>query len=85
MQVAVQLFAGARQFAGKASVIVELIEPCTIANLKTALALAIPALAPLLPSTRFAINMEYASDDDTIPQGAEVAAIPPVSGGSEPR
>ena len=43
----------------------------------------VPTLGPLLPSCRIAINAEYAVDDrQTIPPGAEVAAIPPVSGGS---
>ena len=85
MAIEVQLFAGARQQAGRDSVILELVEPATIADVKRALAIAIPALAPLLPSTRFAINMEYATDDDLVPEGAEVAAIPPVSGGEELR
>jgi molybdopterin converting factor small subunit len=36
----------------------------------------------LLPQMLIAINADYAGDDESlIPPGAEVAAIPPVSGG----
>ncbi len=81
MFIKVQLFAGARQRAGCSSVTVELPQNSTIAELKAVMAQTIPELAPLLASTRFAINMEYVADDSIIPPGAEVAAIPPVSGG----
>ena len=85
MFIEVQLFAGARHHAGRDRVTLDVAEPATIAGIKRALAIAIPAIAPLLPSTRFAINREYAQDDDGVPSGAEVAAIPPVSGGEELR
>ena len=83
MLIEVQLFAGARQLAGRATITIEIAAGATIADLKLAVAEVIPALAPLLGSTRFAINQEYVEDDQIIPPGAEVAAIPPVSGGEE--
>ena len=82
MRVEVRLFAVARQRAGQPTLALELPEPATVAVLKRALAQACPALAPLLPSVRIAVNSEYAAEDEPIPTGAEVAAIPPVSGGS---
>jgi molybdopterin converting factor small subunit len=38
-------------------------------------------LSTLLPHVLFAINAEYAGDATPIPAGAEIACIPPVSGG----
>jgi molybdopterin converting factor subunit 1 len=82
VQVSLLLFAAARQKAGVPSLVLDLPEPATVADLKAALATACPALAPYLPSLRIAINSEYAPDDGPIPAGAELAAIPPVSGGA---
>jgi MoaE-MoaD fusion protein len=77
------LFALAREKAGAPTLTVDLPPDPTVLDLKSALARACPALAPLLPTLRIAINSEYAIDDHLpIPPGAELAAIPPVSGGS---
>ena len=81
MQATVLLFALAKDRAGRASIAVELPEASTVADLKAALARSCPALAHLLPTIRIAINSEYAPEDRSIPPGAELAAIPPVSGG----
>jgi molybdopterin converting factor subunit 1 len=85
VQASILLFALAREKAGRPMLTVDLPEPSTVADLKSAISRACPALAPLLPTIRVAINSEYAIDDDQpIPPGAELAAIPPVSGGSPP-
>lgn len=81
MIVRVQLFAVARQLAGRAAVEIELSPGATVAELRTALGEQVPALAPLLRQTMFAVNAEYASDPTKVPEGADVACIPPVSGG----
>jgi molybdopterin converting factor small subunit len=82
VRVTVRLFALARQRAGRPEVVVDVAEPATVAALKEALA-ALPELAPLVPLMMIAIDADYAGDDRRpIPPGAEVAAIPPVSGGS---
>jgi MoaE-MoaD fusion protein len=83
LQATVFLFALAREKAGGSSLTVELPADPTVRDLKAALARACPALVPSLPSLRIAINSEYALDENQpIPPGAELAAIPPVSGGS---
>ena len=82
MQANVLLFALAKERAGRPALTVELPEFATVADLKLALARACPALAPLLSTIRIAVNSEYASDDRAIPPDPELAAIPPVSGGS---
>lgn len=40
-----------------------------------------PGVARLLTSCRVAVDMAYAGSDVTVPDGAEVAIIPPVAGG----
>jgi molybdenum cofactor cytidylyltransferase len=84
MRVTVRLFAVARQRAGRAELVVDVPEPVTVAALKRALAETVPELAPLVPQLMIAIDADYAIDDARrIPPGAEVAAIPPVSGGGQ--
>ncbi len=82
MNVELRLFAAARDRVGRTMLGLELPDPATVADLRRALTDAEPALAPLLPSIRFAVDSEYADDATPIRPGAELAAIPPVSGGS---
>jgi molybdopterin converting factor small subunit len=81
MTVRVRLFARARDLAGADVVSVELPPGASVADLRTALGEACPSLGPLLPRSAVAVNEEFAGDDTVIPAGAEVALLPPVSGG----
>ena len=45
------------------------------------LAADFPAIAPLLARSAVAIGDGYVTDDSRVPCGADVAIIPPVSGG----
>ena len=81
MTVRVLFFAKARDLAGSPSRELTLGEGATVADLRRALATAIPSLEPLLPRLHVAINNDYAADSDPVPAGAEVACFPPVSGG----
>lgn len=81
MRVELKLFAVARQRVGAATIALDLPDGATVADLKRSAAASHPALSPLLPTLLFAVDNEYAPDDLPIPPGAEVAAIPPVSGG----
>jgi len=56
--------------------------PGTVRDLRRALEARHPALARLLPRCRVAVDEAFADDDTSIPDGAEAAVIPPVSGGS---
>ncbi len=82
MEATVLLFALAKERAGRPSLTVDLPDQSTVADLKAALSRACPALGPILPTLRIAVDSEYAPDDLPIPPGSELAAIPPVSGGS---
>lgn len=80
MTVRVKLFAAARELAGADEIAIELSAP-TVGNLRQAICDAHPSMIPLVRRAMFAINAEYARDDAPIEAGAEVACIPPVSGG----
>jgi molybdopterin converting factor subunit 1 len=79
--VFVRLFALAKQRAGRSEVTLDLPQRATVGDLRRALATACPALRPIVPNLLIAVDAEYAPDDQEIAQGAEVAVIPPVSGG----
>jgi len=81
MIVRVKLFAVARQLAGCEEVQVSLPEAATIGQLRTAMTEQHPALVPLGRAAMFAIGTEYADDNAQLADGADVACIPPVSGG----
>jgi molybdopterin converting factor subunit 1 len=81
MKTRVKLFAVARERAGCPFVDVELPASATVGQLRRALIGQFPSLAEVVPHVRFAIDSEYAADAASIPAAAEVAIIPPVSGG----
>lgn len=81
MIVRVQLFAVARDLAGRGVVEIELPEGGTVADLRRALAAAVPSLAPVLPRVLVAVGADYARESAVLRPGDEVACIPPVSGG----
>ena len=53
----------------------------TCAQLRAAIAVAEPRLAPLLPSCRFAVNQAFAAEDRIVTSTDEIALIGMVSGG----
>jgi molybdopterin converting factor subunit 1 len=82
MIVRVKLFAVARQRAGLDQVEVELPAPApTVADLRVAIRERYPLLADVLPHVKVAVNNDYAADTAPLAANAEVALIPPVSGG----
>ena len=81
MIVRVRLFAVARQAAGCNSIELELPDGCTVAQLRDRLGREVPELSATLGQMMFAVDAEYAADSDAIRPGADVACIPPVSGG----
>jgi molybdopterin converting factor subunit 1 len=81
MKINVKLFAAARELAGSDSVEIDLPAGATIASLREELMERLPRAGEILSRSLFAIDCEYAADDTTVQQHAEVACIPPVSGG----
>jgi molybdopterin converting factor subunit 1 len=75
----VLLFARARDLVGADHVEIE--GAATVADLRRQLKERFPNHNGLLDKCAVAINDEFADDDSFIPPGAEVALLPPVSGG----
>ena len=81
MIVTVQLFAAGSDAVGAAAVEVSLSESATVADLRVALGEQYPVLKTTLVQAMVAIDHEYANDDQRLSEIAEIALIPPVSGG----
>ena len=81
MRVRVLLFGPQADAAGRSAVEIDLPEPADCRILGERLAEACPALAPTLPGSRFAVNQEFASPEQQIRPGDELALIGLVSGG----
>jgi molybdopterin converting factor subunit 1 len=79
--VRVRLFAGHREAARRAEVMVELPEGATVAVLRRQLERAVPALKALERSTLVAVNGEFAPDGRPVRASDDVAVFPPVAGG----
>jgi molybdopterin converting factor subunit 1 len=80
-RVSVRLFARARDLAGADFVILDLPERATVSHLRRALAERVPPLEGLLSRCAVAVNEEFADDHVPVSRDAEVALLPPVSGG----
>lgn len=76
-------FAVLRDRTGQAELEVELPDGASVRELKSWVAEHYPTLANGLAQVRVAADYEFLAEDDALPPGAELALIPPVSGGSE--
>ncbi|MCA9106147.1 MAG: MoaD/ThiS family protein [Planctomycetales bacterium] len=77
----VLLFAAARERAGRDRIRLEVALPAPVAQVRGALTEACPELTGLIERCRFAVDNQFVEDEHEVPTGAEVALIPPVSGG----
>ena len=83
MAVRVRLFARARDLAGSDRLEIELPASATVGELRRRLTELLPALGSLVEHSALAVNDEFAGDSLILPVDAEVALLPPVSGGGE--
>jgi molybdopterin converting factor subunit 1 len=81
MNVQIRLFARTRELAGADQLTLDLPSGATVADLRRRLAAERPALAGLLERCAVAVDDEFADDTLTLPLDAQVALLPPVSGG----
>jgi molybdopterin synthase catalytic subunit len=81
VKVNVLLFAQAREKAGSGSIALALEPGACVRDALDAIERAHPALAALRPHLAVAVNGALARDGDAVPDGAELALLPPVSGG----
>jgi len=75
------LFAIASELAERDRLTIHIAAHATADDVMLAIGDACPELVQWLPSCRLAINQVFSRPDDTIPENAELALIPPVSGG----
>ena len=82
MKINLLFFATLRSLTGLKSLELEMSPESRVSDLKLVIAERFPQVAPALVQTvLISVNREYAADDQIIPDGAEVALFPPVSGG----
>lgn len=81
IQATVLLFAGARDLIGLDQIQLTVSPDISAADFLHQLGLAFPTLAPLIPLSRLAANGRYLAGPTKVDLTAELAFIPPVSGG----
>jgi molybdopterin converting factor subunit 1 len=82
VKVSLLLFASLRDAIGERSLCMELADGSTVADLKHRLGIEYPRVEPLLATVVCAIDDDYVGFEEALHDGAEVALIPPVSGGA---
>lgn len=82
-KISLLFFAHLKEISGSGQISLDLPDGATIQDLKTRLLEDFPQLDKVLPTAIFAIDREFAFDGDLVPDNAEVAIFPPVSGGSD--
>jgi molybdopterin synthase catalytic subunit len=80
-QLTVLFFATLKERAGTDQAEIEVPEGASVGELKQRLGERFPGLLPAMGSALVSVNREFAFDDDVLPDQAEVALFPPVSGG----
>lgn len=83
IKIKLLFFATLKEKAGVAKADLELPDGSTVADLRQALLGKFPYLPQSSSTILVAVNGEYAFDGDPVPDGAEVALFPPVSGGGD--
>lgn len=82
--ITVRYFAAAKDVVGVAVEVVDaghVSGAVDVGGLRGLLLSRHPGLERVLRQSRLAVNQKFAKDDDAVPDGAEVAVIPPVGGG----
>lgn len=80
-RIKVLFFATLRDRAGMKSAELEIPVETTVQGLKDLIVDAYPNLQETMDSVVISINREFAFDENIVPENAEVAMFPPVSGG----
>jgi molybdopterin converting factor subunit 1 len=81
MKVKIMLFSTLRDYVGERMIELDVPEATTVAGMKATLVGKYPKMVPAQNHIIAAVNREFASDEQVIPVGAEIALFPPVSGG----
>jgi MoaE-MoaD fusion protein len=82
MKVTVLLFASVAEAVGKRTLSYDAPEGACVIDIRDGLLERYPALGRFAPNLMYAVDEEYAELDTPVGDGATLALIPPVSGGS---
>ncbi|MFN4182847.1 MAG: MoaD/ThiS family protein [bacterium] len=74
-------FASTREMVGKNQESLEIPENWTLKDVKEHIFQSYPALASLKEFLVFSVNQNFFDENEQVPDNAEIALIPPVSGG----
>ena len=80
-RIKVLFFATLRDRAGTKSVDLDIPAKMTVDRLKKLVVDKFPGLKDTMDTVVISINREFAFDESVVPENAEVAMFPPVSGG----
>ena len=80
-RIKVLFFATLRDRAGTKSADLEIPAEMTVQSLKNLVVDEYPGLKETMDTVVISINREFAFDENIVPENAEVAMFPPVSGG----
>jgi molybdopterin converting factor subunit 1 len=80
--ITVLFFANLKDLTGDRKKSLEITPGLTISGLKNKLIKVYPQLRQYMPAVIVSLNHEFAGNDAQIPDQAEVAFFPPVSGGN---
>ena len=80
--IKVLYFATVREAVNRREELIELPDASCVSDLKVKLLSKYPEIVRVMTTVLVSVNQEFAFDADLIPEGAEIALFPPVSGGS---
>jgi len=80
--VKVLFFASLRETVGMNELVMEIPDHTSVSELKIMIAKKLPGLQDSLHTVLVSINRDFAFDSEPVPDNAEVALFPPVSGGN---
>ena len=83
IRVKVLFFANIKEIIGKNYADLEVPEETTLQEFKRILIIEFPEIKSYINNLIYSINQSFAEDESVIPDGAEIAVFPPVSGGSD--
>ena len=85
MNIKILFFANLKNLVSKSKIEISMPENSLVRDLRTVVLDLYPQLSEVFPNVIISINQEFAFDDDIIPDNAEIALFPPVSGGADSR
>lgn len=82
-EITLQIFASIRETLGRDTLTLSLVPPLTAKRIKEHITELHPQIAPSVKASRLSVNLEFVREDQelTLEATAELALIPPVSGG----